>query len=251
MKRPYKLLLERPYANRACFIHAVGDESEIRRYGVTAPIVDIPNGFDPHSIPQVFDTGAIEARVPSFGGKKVFVYIGRLDVEQKGLDHLLEACARLDDPSDEIRVLLVGPSWKDGAARLQSMAADLQLGDRVHFWGSAYGVEKYDILRAAYAFIQVSRWEGFSFSVIDALACGKPCILTREADPNGLVEQHAAGEIVAGDPPSIAEGLQAVARLTEEMRVDWAGREKEIVAGLNWQTIGLQLIEAYRRCRGE
>ena len=84
-----------------------------------------------------------------------------------------------------------------------------------------------------------------SLSVIEALACGKPCLLTREADPGGLVERHAAGEIVAGNPTSIAKGLQTIAALTEEQRKNWEKGEEAIIAGLNWEVSARQMVAAY------
>ena len=68
----------------------------IRRYGVTTPVVVIPNGLPPHAeLPPSRPHALFEAN-PSLKGRRIFMFVGRLDPWQKGLDLLIEAFARAD-----------------------------------------------------------------------------------------------------------------------------------------------------------
>jgi hypothetical protein len=51
LKVPYSYLCERPFLNRSAFVHSVGDTADIRRFGVTVPLVFAPNGFDMSALP--------------------------------------------------------------------------------------------------------------------------------------------------------------------------------------------------------
>jgi glycosyltransferase involved in cell wall biosynthesis len=61
------------------------------------------------------------------------------------------------------------------------------------------------MLAAADVFVHPSRWEGVSLSVLAAAAAGKPCVITREADPLGKLEHERAAVIVQADVANIAQ----------------------------------------------
>jgi glycosyltransferase involved in cell wall biosynthesis len=244
IKLPYKFLFERPLLNGAAFVHSVGDTDEIRHYGVAVPIVEVPNGFDPRQIPGGLDAARLRREL-STGSECVALYIGRLDVTQKGLDLLLRGLAEAASQI-EIRLVLAGPDWKGGRRRLERLAVDLDLSDRAVFWGPAFGRLKFELLAGADFFVHTSRWEGLSFSVVEALAMGKPTLLTAAADPLGLVGRYGAGRVVQPDVASIAAGMRELA--------DWGGsvmrsageRARAIVDHhLAWPRIAEQLSEAY------
>ncbi len=193
IKRPYRRLFELPYLNRAAFVHSVGDRAEIERYGVRVPIVDTLNGFDSDTIPDGLDPGIIERKLPAWPGRKILLYLGRLDLEQKGLDRLLEGVAQAPDCEPPIGLVLVGTDWKGSKARLESLVDVAQIGGARPLLGPAYDKEKFDLLRAADCFVHTSRWEGMSFAVAEALATNGLCLLTPPADPGGLVAKLGPG----------------------------------------------------------
>lgn len=251
IKRPYRRLFELPFLNHAAFVHSVGDRAEIERYGVRVPIVDTLNGFDPSSIPEDLDSGVICDKLPTWQGRKIFLYLGRLDIEQKGLDRLLEGMARALEAGADAGLVLVGTDWKGSRARLEQMVSSLGLGDRVYFWGPAYGKEKFDLLHASDCFVHTSRWEGMSFAVAEALATNGMCLLTAPADPGGMVARSGAGiiadESVSGIAAAIGEVCEADPAEVDKMR----GRAKVIVSDhMSWPKIAATVTEAYRTVAG-
>ena len=160
LKLPYKYILERPLLNRAAFVHAVGDSEEIQKYGVTTPIVFAPNGFNLAALPAELSPGLLQTRLPQFGDRRVVLYLGRLDVMQKGLDLLLRAFAVARQQLPDLAIVLVGPDWQGGRAQLQELARNLGLEAAIHFWGPAFGREKFELLASADFFVHASRWEG-------------------------------------------------------------------------------------------
>lgn len=251
IKRPYRRLFELPFLNRAAFVHSVGDRAEIERYGVKVLIIDTLNGFDPGSIPDDLDAGIIGRKLPGWDGRKVLLYLGRLDIEQKGLDRLLEGMAQALEAGVDVGLVLVGTDWKGSRARLEQMVGSLGLGDRVYFWGPAYGKEKFDLLHAADCFVHTSRWEGMSFAVAEALATNGLCLLTPPADPGGMVARSGAGiiadESVAGIAAAIGAVCEADSAEVGRMRI----RAREIVSDhMSWPKIAATVTEAYRTVAG-
>ncbi len=104
----------------------------------------------------------------------VLLFLGRLDVRVKGLDLLVEAFSCL--PVDRFRLVLAGPDWQGGRARLEQLAEQLGCRNRIHFPGPVYGGEKWSLLRMADLFVSPSRWDAFSIAQAEALTLGLPLV---------------------------------------------------------------------------
>jgi glycosyltransferase involved in cell wall biosynthesis len=246
LKLPYKYALERPFLNRAAFVHAVGDAAEIRKFGVTAPLVFAPNGFSPASIPADISACLDQAAFQQLNDRKVVLFLGRLDVPQKGLDLVLPAFAEAARNVADLMLVLVGPDWKGGRKRLEALAIELGLSDRVVFWGPAFGAEKFELLARADIFVHASRWEGLTFAVIEALAMGIPCLVTPAADPLGLISRSGAGRTTDASVETLAQALTALVSIdsSELAQMGQAGR-RLIDDELNWERIAETLASAY------
>lgn len=110
----------------------------------------------------------------------VLVFLGRLDVWVKGLDLVVEAFSCL--PGERFRLILIGPDWQYGKARLEVMAERFGCRDRIHFVGPVYGEKKWSLLRLADVFLSPSRWEAFSIAQAEAMAIGLPVITSTKVN---------------------------------------------------------------------
>lgn len=252
LKWPYRLLCQLPILNGAAFVHAVADDDHIRAYGVTVPIVVAPNGLYLESIPRDLRQDAIASRFPAVAGRKCFVFVGRLDPFYKGLDLLLEAFARALEREREIVLVLVGPDHGSGGRFLRRLAVRLGVEDRALFWGPAYGREKYEVVCSADVFVHPSRSEGgFPSAVMEALACGRPCLVTRAVDRMGLIPAYDAGCSVE---PTVSSIEDALLRFASESRrtLDEQGRRGQwlVAQELTWRPTAETLHAAYARYAG-
>ncbi|MDO5132528.1 MAG: glycosyltransferase [Eubacteriales bacterium] len=105
--------------------------------------------------------------------EKLLVTVGRL-TEQKGQWHLLRAMRILRDEGIRVRLVVLG----EGELRrfLEELTGNLGLADCVSFAGHVENPYKY--LARADAAVFPSMYEGFSCAIIEALACGVPCVST-------------------------------------------------------------------------
>ena len=111
-KTIFNVVFEQRYLNEARFIHALSSHEieAIRRYGVIRPIVDVPNGLPPELHVRPARPGALYARNPELRDRTVFMFVGRLDSWQKGLDLLVDAFANAE--LRDAALVLVGPGWR-------------------------------------------------------------------------------------------------------------------------------------------
>lgn len=251
IKVPFWHLCEKPFLNQAAFLHAVGDRKEIEDLAVHAPIVDALNGIDLSSLPTSTNPDRILQKLPHWVDRKIFVFVGRLDIQQKGLDLLMQAFADAIRHGLNGSLLLVGPDWQGGRAALEKMRRKLHLEDRVSFWGGAYGTEKFDLVAGANYFVHPSRWEGMSFAVIEALACGKICLVTPAADPGGLIQKYAAGSLTAPTAEAISQGLRQIAETPEgDLDVIRQNACALVRTELDWSKITRLVVDGYKRFGG-
>jgi glycosyltransferase involved in cell wall biosynthesis len=191
-------------------VHALTENHGLREYGVRAPVVVAPNGIDLSLIPTGRDESLLSARFPATRGKRVFMYLGRLDFRYKGLDLLLRGFALAALP--DWVLLLVGPDGPHGTRALTALARRLGIEPQVIFAGPEYGRAKYDLLAGADALVMPSRSEGAPLAVLEGAGCGKPCLVSTATNLGEPVERYEAGIVVATRAADIGAGLARLAR---------------------------------------
>lgn len=127
----------------------------------------IPNGVDE----TMFSPGPSDYR-QRIGADTLITYLGRVDPE-KNVGALCETFVQLDPPTTT-RLVVVGGGMELGALR-RRYGGD----ERILFTGVVRDVAaRIDILRASDVYVLPSRVEGLSLALLEAMACGCPCIAT-------------------------------------------------------------------------
>jgi len=250
-KKAFAALFERTYLTQAAFLHAVSrlDVEGTLAYGVENRFASAPNCIDPGEMPNILDPELLQRRFPGLRGRRVFLFLGRLDPEQKGLDQLLRGWAESRETTrDDSALVLVGPNWRGGQERLETLARSLGIRDSIYFTGTATGTEKWSLLTAADIFVHPSRWEaGVPFAVLEAMLTGMPLMLTRAADPDGLVERYRAGFLIEPEPNSIAAGLIEASRQDPSRLLELGSAARRLVdREFRWERTAEKLLTAYR-----
>jgi glycosyltransferase involved in cell wall biosynthesis len=130
--------------------------------------------------------------------------IGRL-IEQKGLDVLIAAAARVAAHRADVEFQIAG----DGPLReaLTQQIAALGLTDRIHLLGNRPDVP--DVLGQFSVFVSSSRWEGMPYALLEALAARRPIIATRVLGSEELIQHEVNGLLVpAADPLKLSEAIE-------------------------------------------
>ena len=128
-------------------------------------------------------------------------------VRRKGIDVLLEACARPALRSAPLQLWIAG----DGPERaaLEARADALGIAARVSFLGRRD--DKADLLHACDVLLLPSRAEGLGVAALEAMACGRPVLASRVGGLAEAVLHERTGLLV---PPEDAEALaSALARV--------------------------------------
>jgi glycosyltransferase involved in cell wall biosynthesis len=167
--------------------------------------VVVPYGAgDPTGDPQAH-LEALYSRLPQLRGRRYLLFMSRIH-EKKGCDLLIQAFARIAADHPEVDLVVAGPDQVGLQSKLQKMAQDLGIEPRVHWPGMLKGDVKYGALRACDAFILPSHQENFGVVVAEALACGRPVLISNQVNIWREIEQEDVGLVA----PDTLEGTQAL-----------------------------------------
>ena len=137
--------------------------------------------------------------------------------EIKRLDWAIRAFAGCYDRMKRPYLLFVGDGQE--RSKLEKLSSDLGIQDRIFFVGEKSDIA--DWLACMDVFINSSRSEGMSISIMEAMACEIPILANDVGDNRLLVDgEGPAGLIVApGDIPALSEAMTMLA-------ADSVGRKK-------------------------
>jgi glycosyltransferase involved in cell wall biosynthesis len=245
VKLPYKHLFERPILNGAAFVHAVGAHEGLGLYGVRVPVVIVPNGVEPVVSPPT-PAGRLVERHPELAGKRVLLYIGRLDPVQKGLDLLIAAVERAG--FDDIALVIAGPDWRGFRRRIRRTVAARSTRAPVIVTEPLYGREKLEALLEADVFVHTSRWEGLPHAVLEAAALARPCLLSVAADPLGRLAEASAAVVVDPEVSSVADGIRRIRAMSADALRAMGMRARQLVEReFSWRRAADALRDQYGR----
>ena len=183
-RRAWWLLAERRYLQRAAAVHLFFRD-EPRAFPFRARLIVAPNGVTPPT----------DLRWDGGSSGKV-VWLGRFDVQHKGLDLLIEAIGRIP-ASRRPEVRLIGHDWFDQRTAVERRVVDCGLARWISVEQPVFGEEKWKILSTARAFVYPSRWEAFGLAVAEAVSIGVPTIVTPFPLGRFLAHEGAVVEVPA------------------------------------------------------
>jgi glycosyltransferase involved in cell wall biosynthesis len=153
--------------------------NEIIKRGVNKNKVRvISNGIEDDAYKDIDNEASdeIKKRVSELG--RYIIQIGRVYVI-KNYETVIRALPLL--PND-IKFVIVGPvehNYHDNyQAKLEALADELGVKDRVIFFGVVRGVDKYYMIKHAELMVHMALWESFCNVVHEAMSQGKVCIVS-------------------------------------------------------------------------
>ena len=128
---------------------------------------------------------------PNLRERRFLLFLGRIH-EKKGCDLLLHAFARHATSEPNLDLVIAGPDQVGMQRNLQELSQQLGIAGRVHWPGQINGDMKWGALRACEAFVLPSHQENFGIAVVEALAVGRPVLVSNQVNIwQEIVSDHA------------------------------------------------------------
>ncbi|HEY9605783.1 MAG TPA: glycosyltransferase [Allocoleopsis sp.] len=240
LKWPYWYLLERRMLKQAKAVQLldIRHVEWLHRLGVQIPAIETPCGF---SLENVYPESMLQWRDHT---SPTFLFLGRIDSHNKGLDLLLNAFAEITTVMDA-KLTIQGPDNGDRTT-LERMANQLSLLERVSFLDPDFNASAASIIANYDIFCIPSRFEGFSIAALEAMLAGRVLLVSEVAGIAPHVQASGCGVVVKPEVVAIKEGLIELLQQRARWKEMGLNGRKYVLEYLSWDKIASTVLERYQ-----
>ena len=232
--------IEKQTLEGAAAIHVTSrrEAEEAADFGFNLPTVrEVPNGVAMESP----SGGAISPGIAALvNGAPFVLFVGRINWK-KGLDRLIAALPH----AGEVRLVIAGNDEDDYQPTIEALATAAGVRDRVVFAGTVLGADKAALVTGARALVLPSYSENFGNVVLEAMAAGRPVIVTPEVGVADVVRDSGAGLVVPGSPDALGGAIASL--VADPARGDEMGvRGRDTARRYSWDSVAAQMERLYQ-----
>lgn len=252
-KRIYISLIEKPIMRQATTLIALTEfeRDNYRALGVRTHCEVVPNGIDVSFYRSEARPGSME-KFNIRENQSVILFLGRLH-PVKGVDMLLKAFSKIAGLFPDSLLVLAGPDEYCIEQEFKKKASNPDLIKRVIFTGMVEGEDKINLLARANLFCLPSIGEGFSVSILEALASATPVLISRQCHfPD--VEKCHAGWIIERQVDEWAKKMATLLKDQELLKKTGENACKLAMEKYSWdnivekvENVYIEGVERYRR----
>ena len=145
---------------------------------------------------------------PNLRDKRFLLFLGRVH-PKKGVDLLLEGyAAAWRGRSDAPALAVAGPVGDEAyVQRLRAGAERLGIEKQIAWLPMLSGDVKWGAIRGCEAFVLFSHQENFGVAVVEALACGRPILLSDQIATHREISDDGAGFVAANTAAGASAAL--------------------------------------------
>ena len=230
------------------------EKEQYLKMGVKEENIEIvPLGINIEEYSNLPKKGLFREKFNINDSDKLILFVGRIH-KIKGLDLLVNAFNELLNDLDNVdnednlepnsvKLAIVGPD--DGfLEELENLILKLNLQDNVIITGPLYKEEKHEALVDCDLFVMPSQYESFTTSGLEAMACSKPLVLTK----NNHIQDWVNGNVGIScdyDSTSLKSAMYEVL-FNEDLASKFSKEGLRLVhEKYNWDVINNQIISIY------
>ena len=212
--------------NKTICVNSAFRDALVKTYGVPArKTVVIFNGVSTSTFTPSKTNGAtVRARFDIDPEEFLLVCVARL-AETSGLDILIRAVSRVVRQGIRCKCIIIG----DGPLKTPLMRLVSSLGLSFHVFFEGFQQDMRPYLQAGSAFILTSFLGGTPTSVLEAMACGLPCLIANVDGISEIVKDQVSGLLIP--PASMEAAADAIVYLATnpDKHGEMAGAARETV----------------------
>ena len=237
--------------NAACvFALTEVEKEQYLNMGVDEDKIEIvPLGINLEEYENLPDYGRFRSKFNISDDDKLILFVGRIH-EIKGLDLLIDSFNELFglDENKNIKLAIVGPD--DGyLTELEDKIRMYSLEDNVIVTGPLYKEEKQEALVDCDLFVMPSKYESFTTSGLEAMACSKPLLLTKNNHIHDWVDGNC-GLACGDDKDSLREAIEKLL-FDEDLSKTYGENGKRLIKErYDWDIINKQILDIYEKLLG-
>jgi glycosyltransferase involved in cell wall biosynthesis len=194
---------------------------------------------------------AFAEKCPKTMEESYFLFLGRID-PKKGVDLLIRAYAALYHQTNNIghslipKLVIAGPGFETPYGRkMQQLASQICLPNSIFWPGMLTGAAKWGALYNCEAFVLPSHQENFGIATVEALACGRPVLISDQINIWREIKEAGAALVQENSVAGTTRIFQEWLNLSAEAKLNMAAKAKTCFN--NWfsnESAGRKLLKA-------
>jgi glycosyltransferase involved in cell wall biosynthesis len=239
-------------ADRVAAVSGAVQNDLVSHYGIARETIRVVyNGVDVSLFRPV--PGAELPNMPELRGKKVVLYVGHFGL-RKGLINLIRAMGLVSKEVPDSALVCVGgvPEWlRKGQywKYLRQLIATNELEEKVFLVDKVSNKTLPVFYSACSVFVLPSYYEAFAKVVLEAMACGKPVVVTRDGGPSEAIQDGSSPAGLLVDFGSERQLAEALITILQDERM---GREmgnngmRRVNADFTWEKVASRIDSMYQ-----
>lgn len=211
----------------------------------TQPPAIIPAAI---TLPPEADQDAVanfRARLGIAPTAPVVAFVGRVN-PQKGVLELVQSFDFVRQRCPEAVLVVAGGLMPEYGEQVRAHAQSCDSSKNIHILGMVSQADKAALLASASVFVTLSRNEGMSSAILEALGQGVPAVCTVDSNIPEVLE-YSAGVVTTLDPADAAAAIAGLLLDSERRQAMGRNARRMVAERFTWDSIIPQLVGLYER----
>ncbi len=247
-KWPYYTTLTKRDIQHAAALHFHIDSEKSKVHpsiAIETRSFTVPVGVETSEFDDLSSEDSLRERYPQLKDKKIILFFGRISWK-KGLDILVPSFSRLIKNRRDVHLLIAGPDEGGYSKKVRKWIEDNGISEHATFTGALMGKERAEALKKSDIFVLPSYSEALSTSILEAMYCGLPVIVSDQSHFPEIM-QYNAGNVVPCDSNLFAQAMEQLidddglrAKMGENGR-------RLVIEKFTWDKIAEEMIINYQQ----
>lgn len=172
-----------------------------------------------------------------------FIYIGRIS-KNKRIDNLIKTLYFVKQKTPDFKLFIIGEDWEGLKGDMKDMVKKMKLEKNIFFTGGVTDQKLRKYIARAKFFVSASEYEGFGFSVLEAMSSGTIPILNDIDSFRNFVKDKNNGFLV--DYSKSKEVAELILSLINKDLSEISRNAKKKAKEYNWKETIKKIEKIYR-----
>ena len=154
-------------------------------------------------------------KFPETKNKRIILFFGRVH-EKKGLDILIKCFIKIFSKNTNFHLVIAGPYNDKNFKELNRLIQNPEIKQSITWTGPLYNKLKWDAYTSSEIFCLPSHQENFGISVVEAMSCKKPVIITNKINIWKTIKKNSAGFVANDNVVSFYSSFMKYLKLNEK-----------------------------------